>query len=242
MIKKRKTIVISLLLIVGIALLVGCKTDNSSIQVVANKDITYNDEFLSGLEKAKNEIISTKPLDLSAMDNIDHFVDKYKDRDEVKNDLCNFIIEKWNTYLQSGKEDKNVEDRLSIALSRIYIDYPSNIEIQKLEHDYSYKSALKEVSKTTVVSKNLTSSDGNLELLDYKSENGDIVGTIKNNSSSSYGYVEININLLDNNGNQVGSTISNVENLQANGNWKFRAVVIEKNVSKFTVVSIKGNK
>lgn len=243
MIKKRKTIIISISLLSIFFILTGCNSKatvkaetKSTIQVVS-KDIDFQNKLIE-IKRQITSIVSST----SDTDNINNFIDENKERDEVKNDLCNFIIEKWNAYLTSGKENAN--DNLSTALLRVKLDYPNNIEVQKLYSQYSqhkYNSGLKEVVPP-VVSKNLTSSDGNLELLDYKSEDGYIVGTIKNNSNNNYSYVEVDINLLDKDGNQVGNTISNVENLSALNNWKFRAVVVEKNVSKFTVVSIKANK
>lgn len=84
-----------------------------------------------------------------------------------------------------------------------------------------------------------------LELIDYDSERTRygtlyIVGSVKNNSGRSYRYVEVNINLYDDEGNQVGSTIDNVTNLAAGDTWRFRAVALEDDVSRYKIVGVEG--
>ncbi|MCL6575147.1 FxLYD domain-containing protein [Kyrpidia sp.] len=65
-------------------------------------------------------------------------------------------------------------------------------------------------------------------------------GTVKNNSNRKYGYVQVEINLYDGDGNQVGSTLANANNLEPGATWKFRAPVFEDNVKQFKVVDITG--
>lgn len=80
-----------------------------------------------------------------------------------------------------------------------------------------------------------------LELIDHGSENGYIIGKIKNNTGKTYSYVQVEINLYDGNGNQVDSTISNVLNLEPYKTWSFSAVVLDQSkVKKYQVVNIEG--
>lgn len=65
-------------------------------------------------------------------------------------------------------------------------------------------------------------------------------GTVKNNSNRKYGYVQVEINLYDGEGNQVGSTLANANNLEPGATWKFRAPVFEDNVKQFKVVDVTG--
>lgn len=85
----------------------------------------------------------------------------------------------------------------------------------------------------------------NLELLDSATETGDfgirsVVGTIRNNTSRTYGYVQVEINLYDDSGAQVGSTLANANNLEPGGSWKFSAPIIEDSATKFKVAGITG--
>lgn len=80
-----------------------------------------------------------------------------------------------------------------------------------------------------------------LQLTETHCEDGYICGTVVNNTSQVYGYVEADINLYDDAGNQVGNTLANVNTLEANGQWKFKAPVIEKNVKTFKVTRVWGN-
>lgn len=85
------------------------------------------------------------------------------------------------------------------------------------------------------------SSDGNLELENDSSSDEKVLGTIKNLSSNAYSYVEVDINFYDDNGNQVDSTLTNMNNLEPNGTWKFSAPILDQNRSqRYRVVSIQG--
>lgn len=83
-----------------------------------------------------------------------------------------------------------------------------------------------------------------LELLDAKSESEDfaryVVGTIRNNSERSYGYIQVEINLYDDSGAQVGSTLDNANNLEPGGIWKFKALITDDRATKFKVADITG--
>ena len=62
-----------------------------------------------------------------------------------------------------------------------------------------------------------------------------ITGTIKNNTNKEYSYVQVEINLYDENGSLINSTLDNINNLEANGTWKFKAMA----TSDFATYKIK---
>ena len=89
------------------------------------------------------------------------------------------------------------------------------------------------------------SSKPDLELIENGTENGEfgtgyIVGSIRNNTSRRYGYVQIEINLYDDSMAQVGSTMANANNLEPGGIWRFKAPLLERNARQYRVVNIKG--
>ncbi|RJE47924.1 hypothetical protein A7K50_01390 [Dehalobacter sp. MCB1] len=51
-----------------------------------------------------------------------------------------------------------------------------------------------------------------------------ISGTLKNNTKKLYSYAQITFNLYDSNGNQIGMALANVNNFEAGGTWKFKAM------------------
>lgn len=51
-----------------------------------------------------------------------------------------------------------------------------------------------------------------------------IEGTIKNNTSKQYSYVQVQFNVYDESGNIIGSCLDNVNNLEGEGTWKFKAI------------------
>ena len=50
-----------------------------------------------------------------------------------------------------------------------------------------------------------------------------VVGKIKNNTSKTYSYVQVNFNTYDKEGVMLGSVLANTNNLEAHGTWKFKA-------------------
>lgn len=49
-------------------------------------------------------------------------------------------------------------------------------------------------------------------------------GVVQNNTNKEYSYVQIEISLYDADGALLGTALDNVNNLEANGKWKFRAM------------------
>lgn len=70
--------------------------------------------------------------------------------------------------------------------------------------------------------------------------NGVIAGTITNNTSKSFSYAQVEINLYDKSGAQVGSTLANVNNIEPNGKWKFEAPVFQDNAASYKVAAVHG--
>ena len=67
----------------------------------------------------------------------------------------------------------------------------------------------------------------NLELLSrsgsYDEYSTTITGRIRNNTAHSYGYVQVTFNLYNTAGEQVGTALANVNNLEPGTVWKFKA-------------------
>jgi len=84
-----------------------------------------------------------------------------------------------------------------------------------------------------------------LEVSNVHSENGEfgfcyVCGTVTNNTDQTYSYVQVEINLYDDSGQQVGNTFDNVNNLEPGGSWNFRALVMEEKATKYKVVNVSG--
>lgn len=69
-----------------------------------------------------------------------------------------------------------------------------------------------------------------------------ITGTLKNNSGRTANYVQISFNLYDKSGAQVGQAFANVSNLDADGNWKFKAMVTntDNSVVSYKLAEVTG--
>lgn len=69
-----------------------------------------------------------------------------------------------------------------------------------------------------------------------------IEGTIKNNSGNDISYLQIIYNLYDEEGNQVGTAMDNINNLERDGTWKFKAMGFDSNkvVTEYKLSEITG--
>lgn len=97
---------------------------------------------------------------------------------------------------------------------------------------------------TQPVAKPVEPSKPNLEVVETSTVSEQFVryvtGTVKNNSSKKYSYAQVEINLYDKDGNQVGSTLANVNNLEPGGTWKFKAPILEDAATSFKVKDVTG--
>lgn len=67
-----------------------------------------------------------------------------------------------------------------------------------------------------------------------------VTGTIKNNTDKQYSYAQVTFTLYDADGAQIGSALANINNLEANGTWKFKALGMTENVSSYKLSEITG--
>ena len=67
-----------------------------------------------------------------------------------------------------------------------------------------------------------------------------VTGSIKNNTNRQYSYVQVTFNLYDEDGAQIGTAMANVNNLEANGTWKFKALGITEEVASYKLMEITG--
>lgn len=90
-----------------------------------------------------------------------------------------------------------------------------------------------------------TKQANDLEVVEHKAQSEQysryIVGTVKNNSNKKYRYAEIRFTLHDESGAQVGSAMTNTTDLDANGIWKFKAVIIDKRATNYKLVGVTGH-
>lgn len=55
-----------------------------------------------------------------------------------------------------------------------------------------------------------------------------IAGKVRNNTTQTISYAQIQFALYDDRGNRVGTAMSNINNLEPRSQWKFRAVCLER--------------
>lgn len=69
-----------------------------------------------------------------------------------------------------------------------------------------------------------------------------ITGTLVNNTDEDKSYLQIEYNLYDADGAQIGTALANINNLKAGGTWKFEAASMEKSedVANWERVDVSG--
>lgn len=69
-----------------------------------------------------------------------------------------------------------------------------------------------------------------------------ITGTLVNNTDDDKSYLQIEYNLYDADGAQIGTALANINNLKAGGTWKFEAASMEKpeDVASWERVDVSG--
>lgn len=68
-----------------------------------------------------------------------------------------------------------------------------------------------------------------------------IEGEIKNNTNKQYSYVQVTFNLYDSKGNQLGTALANINNLDPNATWKYKAIgLTTEKVTSYKLVEITG--
>lgn len=68
-----------------------------------------------------------------------------------------------------------------------------------------------------------------------------IEGTIENKSDKEYSYAQVTFNLFDAEGNQLGTAVANINNLQPNASWKYKAIgLTTQKVERFELQEITG--
>ncbi len=71
---------------------------------------------------------------------------------------------------------------------------------------------------------------------------GSITGTIDNLGTSEWDLVQVEFNLYDKDGNQVGNASDLVQNLESRGRWKFKAGFLDEGVVKYKLKAVTGTK
>lgn len=93
----------------------------------------------------------------------------------------------------------------------------------------------------TTIEQELTKPD--LEVLSTSDESDGlmryVVGEIRNNSSKTYGYVQVEIGLYQGE-KLVGSTLDNVNNLEPGQTWSFKALVVDDNADNYKITGVTG--
>ena len=84
-----------------------------------------------------------------------------------------------------------------------------------------------------------------LELLDHKTERGDfgmthITGRVKNNRSRRYSYVQAQLAIYNEAGEQIETTMANAAGLDAGGVWRFKAHVMAPEWSRYKITDLTG--
>lgn len=90
-----------------------------------------------------------------------------------------------------------------------------------------------------------TKQKKDLELIEHHPCTGDfgskmVCGTVINNTNRTIGYAQVEINLYDNDGSLIDSTLDNINNFEPNSKWKFKAAILDDGVASYKIKDITG--
>jgi hypothetical protein len=68
---------------------------------------------------------------------------------------------------------------------------------------------------------------------------GDITGIVVNRTGRKLGYAQFTFNLYDSTGAQIGSALANINGLEPNGRWRFKAATFQK-FSRYKFSELEG--
>ena len=72
----------------------------------------------------------------------------------------------------------------------------------------------------------IISSNMSVEYNEYYGYSVSITGVAKNNTGNDLSYAQVEFSLYDSAGNNLGTAIANVNNIEADGTWRFEATYI----------------
>jgi hypothetical protein len=98
-------------------------------------------------------------------------------------------------------------------------------------------TSLKSNKKTTFTQQGLFENQG-LVVLECKLTPDYVIGKLKNTTDKEFSLVIIKFNLYDDEDTQVGTANDIISHFEANGLWKFNAVVADKNATSVRVKEI----
>lgn len=162
-------------------------------------------------------------------------------------DLISIALNKYKD--KSGKELQGYNKTLGIILMLLGIlFFLYNGNPYKFTKDFSDGYNATETTtqnNQTITQQTIQQRKPNLEVIEHHSCTGDfgarmVCGTVVNNTSRTIGYAQIEINLYDSEGSLVDSTLDNINNLEPSGKWKFKAPILEDNVSTYKIKDVNG--
>jgi phage-related tail fiber protein len=123
----------------------------------------------------------------------------------------------------------------------------SNEKTSEMAESYPETKQTTTNTKTEEVSEQKTEEVAqapDLEVLELESVSDEYTryatGKIRNNNNKTYGYVQVQLNVLDEAGSVVGSTMSNMNNLDPGQTWSFKAPIFEDNAVTFEITDVTG--
>lgn len=162
-------------------------------------------------------------------------------------DLISISLNKYKD--KSGKELQGYNKTLGIILlilGIIFFLYNGNPYKFMTNFSDGY-NATESTTQSQQINKSHTTQPKkpNLEVTEHHPCTGDfgarmVCGTVVNNTNRTIGYAQVEINLYDSEGSLVDSTLDNINNLEPNGTWKFKAPILEDNVSNYKIKDVTG--
>lgn len=65
-----------------------------------------------------------------------------------------------------------------------------------------------------------------------------IIGKLQNKTNKTFSYVEVEFTIYDADGNQIGTALDNIKNLEPGATWMFKALIFEDDADSFKLTKV----
>ena len=143
-------------------------------------------------------------------------------------------------------QENNIIAFMDIKDGKIYsIQYGDKFLYENGAIQHTLSENTQSSSNTQPVEGEYTTSDGKFTLVSDEGNKDTygyitITGEIKNNTNKLYTYAQVTFTLYDESGAQVGTAMDNINNFEANGTWKFKAIGIANGSATYKCTGITG--
>ena len=185
-------------------------------------------EYVNAVNKLHDDVLKKRVAELIlARQKLEEYIASQKAKGLVE------YLGKWITQEEMNSKIDEERKKEQLAKEAAYMSRMSQPPVDSSRTFEDLMNSFKVNRGPPLVVSNVRSGSGQFG-------NRVLRGTVHNNTDKQYSYAQVEINLYDRSGAQVGSTFANINNLEPNADWNFEAGVLEDSTVSFKVKKVTG--